>query len=142
GMRRATAAHVCSRTTLARADCRAVLAFSMDGVSFVTGVFTSRFLAGDLRQEFAASGPVMKGKGQPLEMREELSPEGVDHLVPGARRDGELRIREQSSEEGDHDNGQRNDSQGKDLSALEQSAQERQRGRQRLVQQNIVEDDF
>ena len=59
-MRRATASHVCSRTTLARADwpnlyplwflstCllsvprRAVLAFSMDDVSFVTGVFTSR----------------------------------------------------------------------------------------------------
>jgi len=52
-------------------------------VSFVTGVFTSRFLAGDLRQEFTASGPVMKGEGQPLEVTKELPSEGVDHLVPG-----------------------------------------------------------
>ena len=99
-------------------------------------------VARDLGEQVARAGAIVKRERQGLEVREHLAPQRVHHLVADGRRDEDLEVGEQSAGERDqHDAGGRFHQQ-RHLAHRQHPAQRPQQGRDRLVEDDVVENDL
>jgi hypothetical protein len=114
-----------------------------EAVFRASSVKTSRkvLVADDLGQVFTGLRAVVEGKGKPLEVGEELPPQGVNQLAADTRGDVDLQVGEYSGKDGDQNDGDRDRQQRQQFPALKQSLQGREVQWERFFRQYVVEDD-
>ena len=99
-------------------------------------------VAGDLGHEVAGARVIVERKREPLQVREQLAAQRVNHFVAEGRGDENLRVGKQPAAGRDQNNGHRGGDDEQNLVPFERARKQTHPARQVFVQDGVINDDL